>query len=375
MYLGGEGLQLLVSGALSIPDQGGPGGILQNMMRKPVVETLVKDGLGGAVEGIEHPLPLLGAEDGQLADGTVRGGEGLPQDVDQAVVESFDLLGGEKLGEVIVIHREAAVILQVAQMDAKLLQLITAVVPAAGEGNGGVPAFHEMTVLIGEGDVEQPVRLLVFPKGLDMGKGEALMAQHIEPLGVQPVAELVQGPVTGDLAEKGQGADEHAACLLGGKILAVKNGNADGKAVRAADAFEIDGQGQIEHGEGGDAVAHAEGVDIVVQVLGKGEGQPVSHRADGRAVGGFEHGGLTGALQHLPPVGLISGISRGGEVFGLLRDVGLIAGDIAKVAFPAGKQVQIALADAVAQEHLSPAVGDQVVHFNHQISAAFIYVQ
>ena len=197
MDLGGERLQLAVGGALTLPDQGGPGGVVPDLVGEAAVEAFVKNRFCGAVEGIQNPLTLLGRENGQLSDGTVRSGQGFPQDVDKAGVKSLDLLGGEKLGKVIVIHRVTAVILQVAQMDAKLLQLIAAVVPAAGEGDGGVPAFHEVAVLIGEGDVEQPVRTGVEPvrKGLDMREGEALVAQHIKPLDIQPVAEFVEAPV------------------------------------------------------------------------------------------------------------------------------------------------------------------------------------
>ena len=374
---GGIGLQLLIGGALSVVDQGHPVGSLLTLAGEAVIQTGIENGMGGAVEGVEDHLPLFMAENGQLTDGTVGGGQGLTQNVDQTVVQGVDLLIGEELGEIIVIHGIASIILQIAQMDAQLLHLITAVVPAAGEGHGGILAGLKLTVLIGECDVEQTVSLVGVLLGqfADIIQREALMAEHIKPLDVQMVAELVEGPVSGDLAEEGQGADKHTAGLLVHKVLAVEDGDTDGKAVGAADAFEVDGQRQIEHGKRRNTPAHTECVNIVIQILGQREGESVAHIAQSRAAHGLEGGGLTGLLQNVVPIGLVLGVGGGGKIALLVFQMGDVRGDITQFRFASGQQIQITLADPVAHQNLSPAVRDQMVHLDDQTTGVFTGVE
>ena len=369
VHPGGLLLQLPVGDPLTTADEGGTAGVGAHPALKAAVEVGLVNGTGGAVEGIDHPLPLPGAQYRQLADGSVRGGQGLPQDVHQAGVKGLDFPGGKELGQIVIVHRIAAVVLQIAQVDAQLLQLIAAVVPAAGEADKGVGAFQQLGVLVGEGDVKQP--LLIACQLHNLIKGIALMAQHIEPVLVELVVEFVQRPVPGDLAVKGQGADKHAAGLFGGKVHAVKNGDADGKAVGPADALKVDGQRHVEDRERSHPAAHAEGVDVVVQVLGQLKGEPMAHRTDGSAPHGLEHGGLTGLLQHFLPVSLVPAEGGGGEVAVFFLNVVLIAGDGVQVGLPPGQQVQIDLSDAVAYQSLGPAIGDEVVQLYHQPAGIF----
>ena len=225
--------------------------------------------------------------------------------------------------------------------------------------------------------MEQTVRgaAVLLSESLNVLKGEALVAQHLEPVLIQLVAEFVESPVAGDLGGKGQRADEHAAGLLLGEIAAVKNGHTDGEAVSSANALEVNGQSQIEHREGGYPAAHAVGINVVVEVLGKGESEAVAHIAYSRAAGGFEGGGFAVGAQSLLPIGLVSPVGGRAEIVLLVRNVNLIAGDLAKLRLLSGYEGEIAFADAVAQEDLRPSIRDQMVHLDHKASAGLTGVQ
>ena len=365
---GGLLLQLAVGDRFLVLDQGDAVGELLHTPGKAGIKSFGVQGPPDRIEGIDHLFLLGRGQQGQLADGTVGLGQGLAQQMDQAAVEGLDLPRGEELGEIVVVHQILYVAGEVAEMDAQLFHLIAAVVPAAGEVDGGVLGGEQLAVLIGQGDVEQPLAVPTLLPGqlLDTGEGAALVAQQAVPGIPQMAAELFKGPVAVHLSHKGQGADKHAAGLLGAEVQAVIDGDADGEGVPHSKALEIDGQGHIKHGEGGDAVFQAEGGQAAAHVLGQLDRNPPPHGADGRAAARLQGGGGAGPGEDLPPVGLVLGQGGGGQVALLLLHVAGIAGNGVQRRLTARQQVQIGLPHPVAQQGLGPAVGDEVVHFHHQ---------
>ena len=107
----------------------------------------------------------------------------LQQDAHEVSVQARDLLRREKLRQEVIIHAEAASVRQTGEVDAQLLGLIAAVMPAAREGNGGVGAFQDLAALEGKRNAEKPRKGGILPPrdGGNFLKGQTLMAQKLIP--------------------------------------------------------------------------------------------------------------------------------------------------------------------------------------------------
>ena len=131
MVIRGARGQFVIGSAFSRRDHRRAGGMGLYGGRKRLPGVWKALGCVRLVAGIQHKLPLLQREQGKLAQGTRRMLQRLQQDAHEVSVQARNFLRREKLRQEVIIHAEAASVRQTSEMDAQLLGLIAAVMPAA----------------------------------------------------------------------------------------------------------------------------------------------------------------------------------------------------------------------------------------------------
>ena len=111
----------------------------------------------------------------------------------------------------------------------------------------------------------------------------------------------------------------------------------------------------------------------MVQNLGQFKAHTPAHMADGSAADRLQHGRLAGLADHLLPVALILQKGLGSQILLLLLDMQGIVRRLGHFRSLSGQQLQIHLADLVAQHDLGPTVGNDMVQL-HQHTAAGLAV-
>ena len=207
----------------------------------------------------------------------------------------------------------------------------------------------------------------------DLGEGIALMTEHFIPVLHQCIIEGIQRPIILQRIMEGQRGNEHTRALLEFIIGAVEDRHANGKALRTAVALEINGQRHIEHRKGCYSLFLAVGENGVIDDLRQLKAHPSAHRANGCAADPLQGRRLANVLYHAFPIFLIPEKCLGAQIILLLLHVELVIRRFLQRRLLAGQQFQIGLADLIAQHHLGPAIGNDMVQL-HQHTAAVLAV-
>ena len=115
----------------------------------------------------------------------------------------------------------------------------------------------------------------------------------------------------------------------------------------------------------------AEGDDGVVEYLRKLVGAAAAHGTDAGAALLLEGDRLRRSGEHGAPVFLVRNTGRGGEIFPLFFNMCGIAGRGLRLGVRGAQKRKIGFRDAVAQQHLGPAVENNVVGL-HEDPALFL---
>ena len=288
-------------------------------------------------------------------------------------MQHFDLLFGKNLGQIVILHRKLAAALHIAQVNAQLLRLKTAVIPPSGKSGGLASLGKNPAVLIGQGNLEQApfAHFLPARQPLNAPKRKALVPQQLIPMLRKHLAELGKSLCLIHRAPKGKGADKHAGCLFGCKIGAVKHRNANHGIFQAGRFFQIDGQGHVKHSKRRHPPLLAKTHHRIADTFGQQIAFALSHRADRRAVNLLERGRLAALLEERCPVSLIFSAGGALQILLLLADMQPVFRRRRQLHRAPFQQIQIDFLQFVAQKHLRPAVGNQVMQF-HQDPAVVL---